>query len=91
MAEKTGETEKLKCEFDTAAHMEVYLPRLKNWYRTTSNEFRSFDGKRRINGDLYEGPLYQYRTNTIVPMSNTSQIVDSEQWQKHKLISKQRR
>lgn len=46
MAEKRGETGKLICDFPTEAVMEVYLN--GKWYRTTSKDFRSFDGKRRL-------------------------------------------
>ena len=61
--EKTGNTEKLKYEFETAANLEVFMPNLKDWYRVTSREFRSFTGKRRINGIDYSGTVYLYNTN----------------------------
>jgi hypothetical protein len=48
MAEKRGETEKLINDFNTAGVLEVYMPNLEGWYRTTAKDFRSFDGKRRI-------------------------------------------
>ncbi len=63
MAEKTGSTEKIKYDFNTASNLEVYMPNLEGWYRVTSREFRSFTGKRRINGTKYEGPAYHYGTN----------------------------
>ena len=46
MAEKRGETGKLICDFPTEAVMEVFLK--GKWYRTTSKDFRSFNGKRRL-------------------------------------------
>jgi len=46
MAEKTGATVKKLHDFNTAGVLEVCIK--GNWYRTTCNEFRSFDGKRRI-------------------------------------------
>ena len=46
MAEKRGETGKLICDFPTEAVMEVCIK--GKWYRTTSKDFRSFDGKRRL-------------------------------------------
>lgn len=61
--EKTGNTEKLKYDFETAANLEVFMPNLNDWYRVTSREFRSFNGKRRINNVEYEGPVYLYNTN----------------------------
>ena len=61
--EKTGNTEKLTYDFNTASNLEVYMPNLEGWYRTTSREFRSFNGKRRINGESYKGHIYHYGTN----------------------------
>lgn len=90
MAEKQGFTGDLKYDFDISSHMEVYLSKLKKWYRVTPNDFRSFDGKRRINGEIYEGPLFQYKTNNIVPMNNTNQIIDSYELKQQKIISQRR-
>jgi hypothetical protein len=65
MAEKTGFTEKMIYDFDTAGVLEVFLPNLDGWYRVTSREFRSFDGRRRITrpikpqgrGEIYDIPM----------------------------------
>lgn len=46
MAEKTGATAKKLYDFNTSGVLEVEIK--GTWYRTTSNEFRSFDGNRRI-------------------------------------------
>ena len=46
MSEKRGETGKLICDFPTEAVLEVCIK--GTWYRVTSKDFRSFDGKRRI-------------------------------------------
>lgn len=64
--EKTGNTEKLKYDFDTSANLEVFIPNLDDWYRVTSREFRSFTGKRRINNVAYDGPVYVYNSNQHV-------------------------
>lgn len=61
--EKTGNTEKLIYDFNTAANLELWMPNLEGWYRVTSREFRSFNGKRRINEEEYKGPVYHYATN----------------------------
>ena len=37
-----------------------------------------WDGKRRIQGEEYEGPLYAYGTNRLVKFNNTSTIMGSE-------------
>lgn len=63
MSEKKGNTVKLEYDFDTARNLEVYLPSLSNWVRVTSREFRSFNGKRRIQGQEYSGNLYLFGTN----------------------------
>ena len=78
MSEKTGNTEKLKNDFIDSKLLEVYLPRLDNWYRVTCRDFRSVDGKRRVQGKNYEGPLYAYGTNRLVKFNNTSTIMGSE-------------
>jgi hypothetical protein len=44
--EKTGATAKKVYDFNTSGVLEVCIK--GTWYRTTSNEFRSFDGSRRI-------------------------------------------
>lgn len=61
--EKTGNTEKLTYDFNTAANLEIWMPNLDGWYRVTSREFRSFNGKRRINNESYTGPVFLYNTN----------------------------
>ena len=61
--EKTGNTEKIKYDFETAANLEIFMPNLKDWYRVTSREFRAFNGKRRINNIEYSGAVYLYNTN----------------------------
>ena len=78
MSEKKGNTEKLKNDFNDSKLLEVYLPKLDNWYRVTCKDFRSFDGKRRVQGKNYEGPLYAYGTNRLVKFNNTSTIMGSE-------------
>lgn len=61
--EKQGQTEKLKYDFNTASNLEVFMPNLNDWYRVTSREFRSFNGKRRINNEQYYGNVYHYESN----------------------------
>jgi hypothetical protein len=66
MSEKKGNTVKLQYDFDTSKNLEIYLPNLNDWYRVTPGEFRSFNGKRRIQQQNYNGPIYQYGTNNKV-------------------------
>ena len=76
--EKTGHIEKLKNDFDDSKLLEIYLPGLDGWYRVTCRDFRSFDGKKRVQGKEYNGPLYAYGTNRLVKFSNTSTSMGSE-------------
>lgn len=63
MSEKKGLTVKLKQEFDTSKNLEVFMPNLNDWFRVTAREFRSFNGRRRINNEIYNGIIYYYNTN----------------------------
>lgn len=78
MSEKQGNTEKPDYLFNTSANLEVFIPNLNRWHRVTCNDFRSWDGKRRINEEEYEGPLYAYGTNRKVINQNINNIVESE-------------
>ena len=73
--EKTGNTEKIKYDFETAANLEVFMPNLNGWYRVTSREFRSFNGKRRINNVEYNGDVYLYGTNKLADLKTVMQGV----------------
>lgn len=48
MGEKRGGLEKLRYDFPTEGVLEVYNSNKDTWYRSTSREFRSYDGRRRI-------------------------------------------
>jgi hypothetical protein len=61
--EKTGDVEKIKYDFNTAANLELFMPNLDDWYRVTPRDFRSFNGKRRINNVDYNGPISHYASN----------------------------
>jgi|TARA_A100001391_G_C5020118_1_gene265574 hypothetical protein len=104
MSEKRGETVKLIDNYNTAGVLEVKMG--KTWYRTTSKDFRSFDGPRRIteptevrhrNVDIplrmyeYHGPVYMYGTNYEVEPKNTGKIVQSEVWEAARIKSESRR
>lgn len=77
MSEKKGNTVKLVYDFNTALSCEIeYAP--NKWNRVTAREFRSWGGRRRIyhldehyNGHFepYEGPVYYFCTNKVVPES----------------------
>jgi len=76
--EKTGFVEKMEYLFNEAKHLEIYMPTLNRWHRVTPTDFRSFDGKRRIQGEEYEGPLYAYGTNRKVSPKHNNKIIASE-------------
>lgn len=98
MSEKRGETEKLVFDFNTAGVLEVYMPGLKGWYRTTAKDFRSFDGKRRIteptrteryNPDTpmrtyeYNGPVFMWGTNMqVLDTTGVGKLIESPYWDK---------
>lgn len=78
--EKKGWTEKRIYDFNSSALLEVFIN--NKWFRVTCEDFRSFDGDRRIShwrGDekiitSYDGPVYFYRTNKIAPKNNSNKI-----------------
>ena len=59
-----AERKALEVDFKKHAVLEVLLSSDK-WCSTTYVEFRSFRGKRRIDGKSYEGPVYLYGTNKL--------------------------
>lgn len=90
MAEKRGHIEKLTFDFNTAGVLEIFMN--NKWFRVTTKDFRSFDGKRRITEPTvterynpytpmrtydYEGPVFLWGTNKQVPFKNTGTIVNS--------------
>lgn len=83
MAEKRGNTEKLRYDFNEARCCEIWFEGLNRFGRVTAREFRSFGGKRRIlnvdNRDNafyedYEGPVYWFGTNKKI----SSDIIESK-------------
>jgi len=78
MSEKTGFVEKMEYLFNEANHLEIFLPKAQRWHRVTPTDFRSFDGKRRIQEIEYEGPLYAYGTNRKVSPKHNNKIITSE-------------
>jgi hypothetical protein len=77
MSEKTGNLEKLKYDFNTSSNLESFIPNLKQWIRQTSREFRSSSYKRRINGEEYFGPIYEYGTNRLVKTISNQGCIES--------------
>lgn len=103
-AEKRGHLVKLVNEYNTAGCLEIYMK--DDWYRVTANDFRSFNGRRRITeptevklGNVnvplvtyeYEGPVYAWGTNDMVPYTGVGEIVGSEKLNERNKISQQRR
>jgi len=77
MAEKKGQTEVLKYDFNTARELHVKLN--EKWYRVTPREFRSYYGERKmvysegieIVHESYNGPVYYWNTNKICRSPST--------------------
>jgi len=103
MAEKRGETEKLRYDFNTSGCLEVYMN--DTWYRATGREFRSFDGPRRIteptkvelgNVDVpmktydYWGPVYMFGTNKEMTYTNSVSLYTGKIWERDRKISEDR-
>ena len=96
MAEKRGHLEKLINPFNVSGVLEVFMPGLNGWYRSTARDFRSFDGKRRItepveikksNVDVemrtyeYDGPVFLWGTNMeLIDRTNEGKICESPYW-----------
>ena len=101
MGEKRGDTGKLEIDFDSSGCLEVFMK--GQWFRTTSREFRSFDGKRRITQptevelgnvdvnmrtDDYYGPVYLWGTNTeVLDTTGEGKLITSPYWDKSHKIS----
>jgi hypothetical protein len=81
MSEKRGSTGKLIYDFQgTCCEIKVNND---YWHRVTEREFRSFDGDRRLVSydnqkqpiyNYYDGPVYLYKTNSVVERKNTGRI-----------------
>jgi len=52
---------KLICDFDVDAKLEI--ENRDRWVKVEKVAFRSWSGKRRINGIEYTGPVYFFNTN----------------------------
>jgi hypothetical protein len=104
MAEKRGETEKLKFDFNQAHALEI-KHKVLGWYRVTSRDFRSFDGPRRtiaptqvVQGRVnfpmittkYFGPVYYWGTNTELEYKGSNTIIQSTKMMKLREISQSR-
>jgi len=64
---------KIYYDFPTEKELEVeYLP--DKWARVTCDTFRSFYGKRKIQGEIYEGPIYYSDTNKIYHPKKSDKI-----------------
>lgn len=103
MAEKRGETEKLRYDFNTAGLLEIFFK--DKWVRVTSKDFRSFDGQRRITlptkvelGNVqvpmetyeYWGPVFMYGTNKEMAYTNSGSLYTGKIWDRDRKISENR-
>ena len=83
MSEKKGHLVRLEYDFDTAGVLEIWMPKLEGWYRVTSSQFRSYDGRRRITtpikpqgkGEIYNVPMRTDEYNGPVFMLGTNNYV----------------
>ncbi len=54
----------LQIDFNPTAKLEVNY-RKDLWCETSPEMFRSWGGGRRINGKIYQGPVYNFLTNKV--------------------------
>jgi hypothetical protein len=72
-----GRNEKLTYHFPTEKNLEVQMVN-GEWARVTCKTFRSFAGNRRINNEMYEGPLLYFETNYLYEGPLTGMVVNLE-------------
>lgn len=82
-----AKTVTLKYDFEPYRCCEVKMG--ESWFRVTARQFRSFDGLRRISTGIdnnnqliyknYEGPIYIFKTNTIVESKGSNNFVYSDE------------
>lgn len=65
--------------FNTAAHLEVENHSNGDWVQVTCLTFRSYAGNRRVNGEVYEGPILYRDTNMLYEGPLTGYIVSLEE------------
>ena len=70
MTEKRGFTGQIHYDFDTSKNLEILLAN-ETWHRVIPNEFRSFNGKRRITTYLKN---IQFMLNIMVLFTCIEQI-----------------
>lgn len=58
----TSPDNRLTYTFDTSALLEIEI-RNDQWSKVDCNVFRSWTGQRRLNGEQYVGPRYNFLTN----------------------------
>ena len=63
--------------FEPYKHLEVELSN-GEWNQVTCASFRSYAGNRRINGELYEGPILYHSTNFLYEGPLTGKLVSLE-------------
>tara|TARA_B100001094_G_C17695596_1_gene560146 strand:+ start:82 stop:417 length:336 start_codon:yes stop_codon:yes gene_type:complete len=59
-----GKSEKLVYHFPTEKNLEIQM-KSGEWARVTCKTFRSFAGNRRVNEEIYEGPILYFETNYL--------------------------
>jgi hypothetical protein len=75
---------KLTYYFDAGAHLEVQMS-TGDWAEVTSNQFRSYAGNRRINGETYKGPVLYEGTNYLYEGPLNGKLISIEEVNKKDL------
>ena len=61
------------------------------WNQVTCSTFRSYAGGRRINGEIYEGPILYHNTNYLYEGPLNGKIIQLEEGQDVKSLRKVRK
>ena len=69
---------KLVYYFNVASFLEVQNASNGDWVQVTCNWFRSYAGNRRINGEIYEGPMLYEGTNFLYEGPLTGKLLNIE-------------
>ena len=85
-----GKNEKLVYHFPTEKNLEVQMLE-GGWARVTCKTFRSFAGNRRINNEIYEGPILYFETNYLYEGPLNGKIIHLKDEQDVKSLRKVRK
>lgn len=81
---------KLVYHFNTASYLEVQMAS-GVWCQVTCDTFRSYAGNRRVNGEVYDGPVFYSGTNYLYEGHLNNKIINIEEITDYKSLKKIRK